>query len=151
MTKRKTMAEIRAEERAAGFEQCLAIVRREWRRNARIVQMEEMSPVERARWDILMKCDEHAGLLDDDFKEHMMPRVFPQSEWRRLRVRVVVQEPHPHAGRPGFICDSKAFVERGCYRVWFTDRQDLSADNAMVPEGQFRRVGGYRPEASAEE
>ena len=134
------MAEIRAEERMRGFHECLDIVRREWRATATMVPESQMTPVQRARWDILRKCDAHAGLLDDDLKELMMPRCYPGTNWTRLRVRVEVVEPHPHAGRRGFILDSEAFREHGGHIVYFTDGKPGVADNALAKEEHIKRV-----------
>lgn len=129
--KRKSMAEIRAEERIAGFNMCLEIMRREWRATVRLTPDGAVGDDRLFR--IFEKMDALGGLLDDDYKAEMFPRVFPKSDWSRLRRRVRLVKPHPHAGRLGFVLDAEAFkTEEGMWRVWFLDNCDGRTDNAYA-------------------
>lgn len=136
-TPRKTLAEIRAEERMMGFYACMRIFEREWRSKVRLTKEGPVGGEE--LWPVLEKMQAHAGLLDDDFKALNHPRVFG-SRFDRLRKRVKVLSPHPHAGRAGFILDSKAFMTDGMYRVYFLDAHDHQADNAFALPSQIQRL-----------
>jgi hypothetical protein len=137
MVARKSMAEIRAEERMAGFYACMRILEREWRSQVRLAPG---GPVGGEQlWPILEKMQAHGGLYDDDYKVLSIPRMYG-SEYERLRVRVEVLAPHPHAGRKGFILDSEAFMKDGMFRVFFLDGTDRGADNAYARPEQIKRI-----------
>lgn len=135
-TPRKTLAEIKAEERMVGFNACMRLLEREWRSKVRLTTKGPVGGEE--LWPLLEKMQAHAGLLDEDFKALNYPRVFG-TEFLRLRKRVKVLSPHPHAGRTGFILDSKSFMTDGMYLVYFLDAHD-QADNAFALPSQIKRL-----------
>ena len=133
-TPRKTAAEVRAEERTLGFYQCLQILEDEWRSQ---VRMTSRGPVGGEKlWPLVEKMQAHAGLLDDDHKELALPRQYG-TEFKRLRRRVILLKPHPHAGRKGFVLDSPAFEENGLWRVYFLDKK-AKADIAFAKPEHWR-------------
>ena len=136
-TPRKTMAEVRAEERSRGFFECMRILELEWLRTTRSTasRVEGEGPL----WPTLEKMQAHAGLLDEDHKAFTIPRRWGKS-FDRLRVRVVLRSSHPHAGRKGFILDSASSMENGLHRVFFLDGLERKADNAMARPDQIKRI-----------
>jgi hypothetical protein len=130
---RKTLAETKAEHFALGFYRCLRIITREWRARARPT---EGPTVMADLWPIIEKMEAHGGLYDEDFKELNLQRY--GYEFERLRRRVEVLKPHPHAGRKGFILDSETFLHEGMHRVYFLDEGKV--DNAFCRPDWLRRL-----------
>jgi len=115
---RKTLAESKAEAFSAGFYTCMNIIMREWRR----IHGPGTGPSQLADlWPIIEKMEAYGGLYDEDFKALNSLRL--GYDFKRLRVRVEVLHPHPHAGRKGFILDS-----------------ETKADNAFAPPHQLRKL-----------
>lgn len=139
-TPRKTLAETKAEYFMRGFSRCMEIMRKEWRSR---VSLRDPDPnhVVAPLWPILEKMDVRMGLYDDDYKEIAWPRLYPDSDWKRLRVRVKLISPHPHAGKEGFILDSSAFAtEDGMWMVYFEDYPENGASCALAKPTHWRRI-----------
>lgn len=135
-TPRKTMAEVKAEAFLAGFRACQRIMGYHWRKTIRGVTSDEKL------FDIYMEMDAHAGLYDDDYKALYMPRHYGPDAFERLRVRVEVLKPHPHAGRKGFILDSDAFRnDAGLHKVWFLSSQPRQARCAFAKDEHLKKLG----------
>lgn len=66
--KRKSMKEIRLEERARGFDECLSIILEHWRR--------QPEHLRNSMWPIIEKADSKMNKIDLEYKEVIWPRVY---------------------------------------------------------------------------
>lgn len=122
MSKRKTIAEVRAEAREEGFAMALEVAHREWRQQRVLtgaVGAENLRT-------LLEKLQPLQGLLSDDVNELALPR--QGVEFVRSRKRCVVKASHPHAGQRGFFLDTEG---EGPVKVWFLG-QTHQIDSALI-------------------
>lgn len=124
MSKRKTIAEVKAKAREEGFEMALEVVRREWRKKTR-ASLSGPTDGEEIR-EVLDKLQHLHGLLSDDVNELYMPR--NGVAFIRISKRCVVKAGHPHAGSRGFFLDTG---EQGPVKVWFLGQRH-QIDSAVI-------------------
>ena len=125
MSKRKTIAEIKAEAREEGFEMALEVVEREWRRKVRLTATDPRGGEE--LWAVVEKLRPLHWLLIDDVKALALPR--SGGEYTRTRKRCVVKAGHPHAGSRGFFLDGEG---DGPVKVWFLGQRHHQIDSALI-------------------